>query len=438
MKKFFVGIVAIFTILLASNTKATAQLYFPPLGVSTAWDTMSPSELAWCPLQLDTLHNFLDTTNSKAFIVLKNGKVVLEWYFDSFTKDSTWYWASAGKSLTAFLCGVAQQAGALNISDKTSTYLGQGWTIETLQQEDSIKIVHQLSMTTGLRDFVLDQDCTIDTCLKYKATAGTRWAYHNAPYHLLQDVIKQATSAPSFQNYMNTTLSSRTGIQGLIANYVMYSKPRVMARFGLLMLNKGIWNNDTILKDQAYYNAMVSSSQTLNPSYGYLWWLNGKSSYMLPGTQTIYTGSLVPNAPADMYCAMGKNDQRIYVLPTDSLVVVRMGESAYGTNALSDFDNALWALMNRLKCNPTLVQDGNAGAKLLHIWPLPCTNTLYVQQPAGIAKLKIFDMYGRLVLSSAPATDSIELSTEHFLPGQYVLQIIDYKGFVSYRSIVKR
>jgi hypothetical protein len=55
-----------------------------------------------------------------------------------------------------------------------------------------------------------------------------------------------------------------------------------MARFGLLMLNKGNWNGNVILSDTNYYNQMVNSSQTLNPSYGYLWWLNGKASYMLP------------------------------------------------------------------------------------------------------------------------------------------------------------
>jgi len=37
---------------------------------------------------------------------------------------------------------------------------------------------------------------------------------------------------------------------------------------------------------------------------------------MIPGEQTVYSGFLVPNAPADMYAAMGANDQRIYVIPT--------------------------------------------------------------------------------------------------------------------------
>jgi hypothetical protein len=53
---------------------------------------------------------------------------------------------------------------------------------------------------------------------------------------------------------------------------------------------------------------------------------------------------LIPNAPADMYCALGKNDQKIYVVESQKIVVIRMGESS-GTPALaiSGFDNELWA-----------------------------------------------------------------------------------------------
>ena len=55
--------------------------------------------------------------------LLKDGKIVLEKYYDNFTMDSLWYWASAGKTVTSFMTGIAQQEGHLNISDTTSQYL---------------------------------------------------------------------------------------------------------------------------------------------------------------------------------------------------------------------------------------------------------------------------------------------------------------------------
>ncbi len=130
------------------------------------------------------------------------------------------------------------------------------------------------------------------------------------------------------------------------SNNVFYSNARSMARFGLLMLNKGKWDATTILSDTTYFNSQVNTSQNFNVSYGYLTWLNGKNSYMVPGSQIVLPGYLIPNAPADMYAALGKNDQKIYVVPSQQLVVIRMGESAGGFSpALSGFDNELWGML---------------------------------------------------------------------------------------------
>jgi hypothetical protein len=175
---------------LGINKALTAQnLYFPPISNSANWDTISPESLGWCVSNIDSLYGFLEQQNTKAFIVLKDGKIALEKYFGTFTKDSIWYWASAGKSLTSFLIAKAQEEGFLKITDTSSKYLGVGWTDCTLQQENKISILNQITMTTGLDDGVTDNHCTDKSCLIFKANAGTRWAYHNAPYTLLEKVI---------------------------------------------------------------------------------------------------------------------------------------------------------------------------------------------------------------------------------------------------------
>jgi CubicO group peptidase (beta-lactamase class C family) len=121
-----------------------------------------------------------------------------------------------------------------------------------------------------------------------------------------------------------------------------------VARFGLMALNKGKWNGTTVINEN-YFNSGISTSQTMNQSYGYLWWLNGKSSYRLPQTQLQFNGSLIPSAPSDMFMGLGKNDQKIYVVPSKKMVVIRMGNPADTVNlALSDFDNVLWQKINAL------------------------------------------------------------------------------------------
>ena len=109
---------------------------------------------------------------------------------------------------------------------------------------------------------------------------------------------------------------------------------------------KGKWENNQIVPESYMQNA-TTTSQNLNLAYGYMWWLNGKSSYRLPQTQLQFNGKLIPNAPNDMYCALGKDDQKIYVIPSKKLVVIRMGNAADGSNfALSNFDNDLWEKIN--------------------------------------------------------------------------------------------
>ena len=150
----------LYLFLLVTINLQAQQLYFPPTTGNT-WDTLSPSSLNYCSDKIDSLYEYLDQTDSKAFILLKDGKIVLERYFDNFTQDSVWYWASAGKSLTACLVGIAQQEGFLSIEDTTSQYLGAGWTNATLAQEQAITIKNQLSMRSILKLFSQVLSCPV-------------------------------------------------------------------------------------------------------------------------------------------------------------------------------------------------------------------------------------------------------------------------------------
>ena len=147
----------LFLFLLIALQSKSQSLYFPPVTGNT-WDTISPATLGWCQPRIDSLYNFLESRNSKAFIVLKNGKIVLEKYFGTFTQDSLWYWASAGKTITAVAIGIAQQEGLLNINNLSSQYLGVGFSSAPLEKENLITVRNQLTMTSGFDDGVPDND----------------------------------------------------------------------------------------------------------------------------------------------------------------------------------------------------------------------------------------------------------------------------------------
>lgn len=417
--------VVIITLAMANGAWAQPY-YFPPTGGSTDWETMDPAELGWCPDRIDSLYNYLDQHNSKAFLVLKDGKIVLEHYTGTFTADSLWYWASAGKTLKSTLVGIAQEEGFLDINAPTSTYLGAGWTSETPAQEQLITVRHQLTMTTGLDDGVADQDCTDPSCLAYLADAGTRWAYHNAPYTLLGDVVTHATGMP-YRQYFNEKIRDPIGMNGIWVPYgeveLYFSTARSMARFGLLALNHMVWDTDTILHDTAFFHAATSPSQTINLSYGYLWWLNGQPSYMLPQSQWVFTGSIIPDGPADMFCGLGKNNQLLNVVPSQNLVLVRMGNDPDpdpNTPSVSTIMNdRIWQLMGRLDCNAGLSE---ASVTSVRTWPNPCTDKVHVDLPQDMARARVVvkDALGRTV---AEREGGGEIQVGSWAPGVYQVQV---------------
>ena len=329
-------------------------MYFPPINGTDTWETQSISSLGWNQNAVQPLLDYLLLKNTKSFMILVNGRIVMENYFNGHTANTLWRWNSAGKTLTSTVTGIAEQEGFINTNNKVSDYLGTGWTSAPLAKENLITCKNLLRMNSGLDDTLGDD--VAPSNLQYVADAGTRWAYHNV-YVKLQDVVEQATGQ-SWNNYFNTKLRDKIGMSstgfwfnGTGANLglrIYFSTTRSMARFGLLALNNGNWNGTQVI-NSAFLNQATTTSQNINLAYGYLWWLNGKMSYRLPQTQLQFNGSLIASGANDMYMALGKDDQKIYVITSKKMVVIRMGDAADSANlALSTFDEVLWQKINAL------------------------------------------------------------------------------------------
>jgi len=421
-------------LLLAAPALSAQELYFPPL-TGNEWAGVDPAELGWCPERVDTLLQFVQASNSKAFIVLKDGRIALERYFGGYTRDSLWYWASAGKSLAAFLAGLAREDGYLDLEDPVSDYLGAGWTSCAAEDEARIRIVHQLTMTSGLDDseerlsgnvFCLDPACL--TCL---TEPGLRWAYHNAPYRLVQDVMAVATGF-DFNIFTRLRLGNFIGMRGGWLNYVYYSRARDMARFGLLVLNRGVWNGATVMADTSYFNAMLRPSQALNPAYGYLWWLNGQERYRLPGVPVDLPGPLIPAAPSDLVAALGRDDQKIYVVPSEGLVVVRQGLSAGGLRpAASSFDNQLWERIMNLQCE-SVANESLSAPPAIQLYPNPVVDHFKISAPIPIDAIELWDAGGRQLFAASPGglVTELELDMRNRRPGIYFVKLYTRAGVV--------
>jgi hypothetical protein len=162
---------------------------------------------------------------------------------------------------------------------------------------------------------------------------------------------------------------------------------------------------------------------------------------MLPGTSFVFQGEIVPNAPADMYAALGKNDQKIYVVPSENMVVVRMGNTAgLSLFAVSNFDNELWARISNLECTTGITEQ--AANNKATIYPNPATNSLTISFNKPLAKSFVLELYsysGELIYGEV----LVEGSTNYQLnigtqpSGIYIYKVQTEKGYITGKVVLK-
>ncbi|WP_421937565.1 serine hydrolase domain-containing protein [Phenylobacterium sp.] len=244
--------------------------------------------------------------------------------------------ASQQKSFVAVLCAIAEDKGLLDVAQPVSDYLGAGWSKALAEQERAIRVIHLLTMSSGL-----------DTGFGYAAPAGSTFLYNTPVYAALKRVLAAAGKA-SLETLTadwltrpagmaHTAWRQRPGAFADVGNPTgLVTSPRDTARMGQLVLDGGRGADGRRIVSEAGMKAMFVRSAA-NPAYGRLWWLNGSAgSIRAPAIRR--DGPLIPAAPADTVAALGAMDRKLYVVPSRRLLVVRMGRAAPDR----DFDQQLW------------------------------------------------------------------------------------------------
>lgn len=436
-KKFFGWQLPVFAALLLGVTSAGAQAQYYPPAQSGAWESVTPAALSWNDGALTETLSWLEAEDTRAFVVLKGGRIAVEAYFHGFDADSTWIWYSAGKSLMSALVGKAADEGLLSLDDATSLHLGR-WTLMSRAREDAITVRHQLSMSTGLNDQGLFS-CTLRACLTYRVDAGQRWAYHNAPYSLLRDVL-EAASGEDINTFLEGRLGA-TGIQGRWEesgfNNFYYSTARSAARFGLLVARGGVWDGEAILPPD-FVEQMIEPSQEHNPSYGYLWWLNGQEGYIAPGDSVRVAGPIAPSAPPDVFSAAGAQGQFVSVAPSLDLVVVRLGSGGGGLVPL-EFHDEIWQRVMAIVGGTGTGVGAVPEREVLSVFPNPASSSVEVRGLDPSGSVHLFDAVGRRIsVPQAMGARSAALDVSRLSPGVYFVVAVGPAGARTVRPVVVR
>jgi len=333
--------------------------YFPPS--SGEWARIEPSKAGWDRAALEAALAYAGRVRSSGVVVLLDGRIIAErdWRVAASPAYSRLRVGttpdghaiedveSAQKSVVAFLAGIAEGTGQLNLSAPVSLYLGKGWSKANAAAESSITVRHLMTMTSGLNDY-----------LEYQRPAGTVWRYNTGAYSRMIGVLEKATETDIntlTRNWLTTPIGmvdSRwaprpwaAGNDEVVNSIAFVTTPRDLARFGLVVLAGGKWGGQDLLRDSGYLKRMLTPSQALNPSYGLLWWLNGQSRIQFPEDARARSGSLIAGAPSDLVMMMGSGDKRCDVVSSLHLVVTRLGDLAEDTPASQYFDDEFWRLL---------------------------------------------------------------------------------------------
>jgi CubicO group peptidase (beta-lactamase class C family) len=300
--------------------------------------TTEPPVTPWGSADFTSLDTFLEQTNGDAFAIWEAGSTIHEWYRTdaSSTRDI----ASAQKSILSILVGRAIGDALVQMDTPIDDVLGRGWTPNG--ESAGITVDHLLAMTSGL-----------DDQRQVVAAPGERWVYSGA-FAALFDVLT-TVAGRSLNELAQRWLFAPAGATssqfydrpaGIFAPIGLRSTVPDLVAIGRLVLDGGPPGLGSGWLDRSF-----TPSQALNRSYGLLWWLNGQDTFMLPGLDRRLPGPLVPAAPSSMVAALGKDDQKLYIVPEHRLVVARLGGRAVpaGQAARSPFDAELWERLSALR-----------------------------------------------------------------------------------------
>jgi hypothetical protein len=296
-------------------------------------------------------------------VVLHQGKLVAERYAPGYGPDTPIWAHSLSKSVTHALVGILVRQGKLRLDQPAPV---AAWrapgdphhavTVDQLLRMDSGLPFDETNGVLSLltRMLFLQPDMAAyaaNTPLAHPP--GTAWGYSNLGYVLLGRMITDAAggNAVAAERFARRELFAPLGmghtvIQAdatgtLIGSGSVYGTARDFARFGQLYLDDGVVDGKRILPEGW---VDYSHSQTLDTGYGAGFWLNVKNDTRVPVWDAPWG---MPQLPTDMYYARGAFGQYVVIVPSEQLVVVRMGISLWYGDDTGDLVAAIIAALHR-------------------------------------------------------------------------------------------
>ena len=283
-----------------------------------------------------------DVQKTRTVLVSYKGEIIAEKYGKGFSKDTPILGWSMTKSVLATLYGILAYKNKINISEDRPF----SEDIRMKNPKTLITLNHLLRMQSGLEwneDYTsisdvtkmlfLDTDMTLAQANK-KSIAKPKevWNYSSGTSNLLSGLLrKQFKTHQEYLDFPYSALIDKIGMHSMlletdmVGNYVGssygWATTRDWAKFGILHLNHGNWNGEQLFNPE-WIDYITKPTVGSDGIYGAHWWLNAGGQY--------------PDVPKDLYSAKGYQGQRVFIIPSKDLVIVRTGlagDSGFDSNA---------------------------------------------------------------------------------------------------------
>ena len=288
------------------------------------------------------------TERGDAVLVMIDGRVVFEEYHNGGAVNKTHLLASGTKSFTGVMAIAAQQDGLLTLDEPVSKTIPE-WGGDP--QRASITIRQLLSLTSGLDGGPNGNPPSYGEAVTgtMSAAPGAKFQYGPTPFQVFGEVMRRklAPGKETVTQYLQRRVLGPIGIKTGFWRGALQGQPqlphgayltaREWAKFGEFVRQGGAAGGQQVVPAELLQELFKGT--TANPMYGITWWLNAEVTPELRAAirllQTNWGGmDRVPGLEG-MVTAAGAFKQRLYVIPSRRMVVVR-----YGNSVGKQFDDA--------------------------------------------------------------------------------------------------
>jgi CubicO group peptidase (beta-lactamase class C family) len=290
--------------------------------------------------------------NGDSLLVMQNGHVLFEDYVAPFTAQNAHFLASGTKSFSIALYALGAAEGIWSLDEQVADTITE-WQGDS--RREAITVEHLLSLSSGLRDSpeysigsVRDSDIydlAINKSLQ-PYDPGTVFIYGSTNFYILAAMFERKTGLDPLDYLYNRLLRHLGMKEEHLALWVRdrngkpqmaggaYLDTQTWANYGQLILQQGWWKGQQILDADIVALGSTYQNDAFRP-YGLTWWLNvdAEDTYQpsmdaVPADGLSKQGRIAPGTGTDMYMAAGLFKQRLYIIPSRNLVIVRFGVTA--------------------------------------------------------------------------------------------------------------